>query len=77
MEEEKNKNEKIFFFLEKKKKLKNIFDFFVAIFKNLWPQRKSQIFGSYCLFVFLQAFFLFSKIIGIFFLLFAPYQKNL
>jgi hypothetical protein len=35
----------IYFIFGKREKIKNIFHFFVAIFRNLQPQLKSQIFG--------------------------------
>jgi hypothetical protein len=64
------REKRIFFsFFEKEKKSKIFLIFFVAIFRNLWPQRKSQIFGSFFSACFsASSFFVFENNWNIFFI---------
>ncbi len=64
--------ERIFFFFGKREKIKNIFDFFVAIFRNFGLNEKAKILALYFLFAFLQAlFFVFETNWNIFFIVHA------
>jgi len=69
--EEKMKREIFNFFWEKRKNIK-ILKFFVAIFINLWPQQKSQIFCFLFLVCFsTSSFFVFENNWNIFFIVLA------
>ncbi len=65
------------FFLFRKRRKKIFLDFFLQLSETFGLNKKTKSLVLYFLLVFLQAVFLFLKIIGIFFLLFTPYQKDI
>jgi len=73
--EAKMKREIFFSFLEKEKKSKIFLIFLLRFSETFGLNEKAKFLALYFL-LFCKLFFLFSKIIGIFFLLFVPYQKD-